>query len=156
MANNFDPSVNWSDDEIGGTDKLNQMVVNDNTVYNLMPHFLYKRSTLAVRDFNDSQARLLKPTIFSGRATVRIRGRTGASTAIVFPAGTFAPACRPVVTTSIASSSGQRAMVSTVSGLNGTAEIGNEGFRVHVSHRDANKLHRNVDLHYMVFGWQEA
>lgn len=156
MANNFDPTVNWSDDEIGSTAKLNQMVANDNVIYNMIPHFLYNTGPGRAIDFNDSQSRVLKPTIYAGTIWLDISGGYGQTRTISFPAGTFAPGCRPVVFTQISAVGNEKAALSTLTATDGSRTIKNDGFRVNIYQAYGAKFRSSVHMHYIAFGWQEA
>lgn len=155
MANNFDPTVNWADDEIGATDKLNQMVENDNVLYNLIPHYLHRQGS-TTRDFGESQSRVLKPVIFAGEKILDTRGHRSRTFSIGFPAGTFSPGCRPIVNAQIVGNHRQRLAICTLQGLDGRAVIGSNGFRVHVFERDGNTFSGRLRVNYVAFGWQEA
>ena len=156
MTNNFDPTVNWSDDEVGSTAKLNQMAENDNIVYNMLPHFLYNTGPGRDIDFNDSQSRVLKPTIYAGTVWLDVIGGYGQTKTVSFPQGTFAPGCRPVVMTQIAATGNEKVAIATIGGTDGTRTVKNDGFRVHVYSAYGYKFKSSVHLHYVAFGWQEA
>lgn len=157
MANNFDPTLSWTDDEVGSTQKLNQMVQNENILYNLIPHYMYRRGETGLTDFNDSQSRVLKPTIFSGRVAFYVAGKYGQSRVIGFPSGTFAPSSAPaIIATPAAGQDHERYVTCTISAIDGSRVVGNEGFRVNVYHRDGEKFQSHLSIHYVAFGWQEA
>lgn len=154
---NFDPTVSWSENEIGATDKLNRMVQNDNILYNTVPEFLYEASSGAVTEFNASQSTVLKPKMIAGHfASTGMAGTNGVSRVIKFPSGTFAAGCRPVVNVTIAGRGDQRFCIATILGTDGHSAVRNDGFRVQIYHRDGAKFTANAIVHYIAFGWQEA
>lgn len=152
----FTQGVSWSDDEIGSTDKLNTMAQNDNALFSMMPHFLYRRGTNTPRDFSESQSAVLKPVMIAGTIQYGVGGSYSTTRTISFPAGTFAAGCRPIIMTQIAGKGKQRFALSTISGTDGSIEPKSDGFRVRFSQRDGNKFDGPIRLHYIAFGWQEA
>lgn len=157
MANNFNPNVAWSDDEVGSTDKLNEMVDNMNIVYNLVPHYMHRQGETGLKDFNESQSRVLKPVIFSGRVGLNAKGKKVAQRSIAWPSSTFAPACQPVVLAQIATSRADPAILNTRA-LDGARNIKSDGFRVYAQRLGSSSttFGADVSIHYMAFGWQEA
>lgn len=152
----FDQSVSWSDDELGSTNKLNTMAQNDNILYNMMPHFLYRRGVATAIDFSESQSTVLKPVMIAGYVGLDIANRYGQTRTITFPTGTFGAGCAPVVMTQVAALGHERYVMSTISGTDGSRNPRSDGFRVQIYHRDGERFKSNVTVHYVAFGWQEA
>lgn len=154
---NYNPGINWSDDEIGSTDKLNAMVENTNIVYNLIPEAVYRSSTGGTTEFNEVQSMILKPKIIGGiYKTSGLASNYGQTRAIGFPSGTFASGCNPVVQVTAAGTGHERYITTTIAGLDNSLVVGPSGFKVQIYHRDGEKFQSEVYIHYLAFGWTEV
>lgn len=148
MADKSFVAVNWTSRQLIDEDTLNQM--NNNLVY--------LRDTMTTGAYQHENAGLTQTglKILCGKKIVPASKEDTASIRISFPT-LFTPNTKPIVTTSINSSSGKANFSHVIQGINDGDEPNHQGFRVKVvanyAKEKADRIDKTLWVHWIAMGY---
>lgn len=152
----FNPITNFSENDIGDVDKLNTIIANQNILYALAPHFLYRRGNKFI-NFDEGQAAVFKPVIYAGRITGKGTGKRYIQGRHAFPAGTFAASCAPVIQVTPSPHVITRKVYMTIRNYNYQSRYpGPGGFSFRAFEEGNAVMKSDIDVHFVAYGYQEA